>query len=84
MQLRHARDASLLDRERSERAPALVFPLESTVVQLHLPDATHQLDRASFALVPARTPYRLETMGSLAPLVTLLVEAADRAAARRE
>ncbi len=84
MQLRHARDAALLDRERTERAPALLFPIGSAVVRLHLQDATHQLDRATFALVPARAPYRVEPVGSLAPLVTLLVEPADRAAARRE
>ena len=84
MQLRHTRDASLLDHERTERAPALLFPLGSSVVRLHLPAATRPLDRASFALVPARTPYRVEPLGSVASLVTLVVEAADRAAARRE
>lgn len=80
MDLRVDRDASA-SGTRVMPGPALIAPLEATVVLL---DA-QRLDRASIALVPARTPHVLELpVAGAAVVVTLMIEAADRAAAVRE
>lgn len=61
--------------------PALVAPLESTIVTL---DGT-RLDRAAIALIPARTPHVLElpARGAVA-VATLVLDDATRAAAVRD
>jgi len=84
MTLRFERDSRRLERERVESAPALVFPLESSVVRLAAGDDEHSLDRARFALVPARIAYRLSAVSPVAPTLTLLIGPAAREAARRE
>lgn len=79
------RDARELARARSHREPALVVPLESTVVELAAGATTLRLDRATFAVVPARTRHRIRasTAGSVA-VVTLVIHPPARAALRRE
>ncbi len=84
MELRAVRDVAELGRERTESLPALVFPLESSIVSLTVEHATHRLDRATFTLVPARTPYGLASESNVVSIVTLLVDADARNAARRE
>ena len=65
------RDARALGQTRRHAAPALVFPLEATVVDLEVGPA-QRLDRATFALVPAGVPHRFAApqAGSVA-VVTL-------------
>lgn len=79
------RDVRTLARPRLASHPALVFPLEATAIALAMPAReTLRLDRSGFALVPARTRYRIET-GSPAPrVVTLEVSAEARAAVEHE
>lgn len=80
MELRVDRDASA-SGTRVLPGPALIAPLEATVAVL---DA-HRLDRASIALVPARTAHVLELpVAGAAVVVTLILEDPDRAAAVRE
>ncbi|MBV8758476.1 MAG: helix-turn-helix transcriptional regulator [Deltaproteobacteria bacterium] len=80
MQLRVDRDASA-SGTRVIAGPALIAPLEATVAVL---DA-QRIDRASLAIVPARTPHALELpVAGAAVVVTIVIEAADRAAAVRE
>ena len=54
------RDAEALHQTRTFSEAALVFPLETTIVGLHVGDHETRLDRASFAVLPARTTHRLE------------------------
>lgn len=80
MELRVDRDTSA-SGTRVLAGPALVAPLESTIVTLD----GRRLDRASIALVPARTPHVLElpAHGAIA-VATLIFDDATRAAALRD
>ena len=82
--LRVVRDASELEKERTETFPALVFPLESSVVTLQLDGEATRVDRSTFAVVPARATYRLSADMNVLHVVTLLVEPDARRAAKRE
>ncbi len=84
MGLRFERDAAQLGREWVEASPALLFPIQSAVLELTVGGRALRLDSAHFALVPARAPYRLEALGSVAPTVILLVGPLARAAAAKE
>jgi AraC-like DNA-binding protein len=80
MELRVDRDASA-SGTRVLRVPALIAPLESTVITLD----DHRIDRSLVALVPARSPHALELPAAGAVVVaTLSIEPADRAAALRD
>ena len=72
-------------RPRIERWPTIVLPLESSVVVLETGDApAARIDRASFALVPASTSYRVRAKSSVTKLATLLVADGARERACRE
>lgn len=80
MELRVDRDASA-SGTRVLPGPALIAPLEATVATL---DA-RRLDRASIAVLPARTPHVLALpVAGAAVVVTLILEEPDRGAAVRE
>jgi AraC-like DNA-binding protein len=82
MDLQVERDIKTLGRARSHAAPALVFPLESTVLPFRAGDSVTRLDRSTFAVVPARLDYRLgPPAAATAVVVTLLVPDAVRARA---
>jgi AraC-like DNA-binding protein len=85
MHLRIDRDADVASRDRVFPSPALVFPLETTIVTLQAGGADHRLDRASFALVPARIAHALElpTSGAAA-VVTLVIGDDVKAAAAKD
>lgn len=85
VRLRVDRDAEAVERARVPREPALVFPLETTVVTLRAKTLAERLDRSSFALVPARCAYSLELPASgTAVVATLELDPQTRAAATRE
>ena len=87
MVLRVERSADLdaRARPRVERCPALIVPLETSVVVLEVGDARpERVDRASFALVPAKMPYRVRAKSSVTTLATLLVADGARERACRE
>ncbi len=79
------RDAEAVQRTRVYRDPVLVFPLETTVVTLRADRLDERLDRASYALLPARTSHALElpTAGT-AVVATLVLGESTRAAALRD
>jgi AraC-like DNA-binding protein len=80
MQLRVDRDASA-SGTRVMPAPALIAPLESTVVTID----DRRVDRSQIVLVPARCAVAIELPAAGAVMVaTLMIEAADRAAALRD
>ena len=59
MELRVDRDAEALRGARVPVAPVLVFPLDTTIVTLCAATTEARLDRASFAVVPARVPHTI-------------------------
>src|SRR4051794_13273654 len=84
LELVFERDPASFGRARTAAAATMIFPLETTVVELELGDARSRLDRSTFALLPARSRYRL-TPGSPAPkVVTLVVSSSARAEVTRE
>lgn len=69
-------------RPRVERCAALVVPLDTSVIVLEIDDAPpERIDRASFAIIPAATPYRVRAKSSVTRLATLLVADGARAKA---
>ncbi|HUQ05653.1 MAG TPA: helix-turn-helix transcriptional regulator [Kofleriaceae bacterium] len=78
------RDAKALARARQAGAPSLVFALESTTAVLAVGRVEQRLDRAVFALVPARTRYRVASQSPAPKVVTLAVGDAARGAAVAE
>ncbi len=85
--LRVERSAELDFRggRRVERHPALLVPVDTSVVVVTIGDAPPEcVDRASFAFVPAETPYHVHAKSSLATVVTLLVASGARESACRE
>ena len=79
------RDAEAVQRTRVYRDPALVFPLETTVVTMHTDRLAERLDRARYALLPPRTSHTLELpTGGTAVVATLVLGEATRRAALRE
>lgn len=79
------RDTEAVKRVCVHQEPALVLPLESTVVELRAGDGARRIDRSTLALVPARLAYHLELPPSAtAAVATLLVPAGLRAAAVRD
>src|SRR5262249_16680504 len=61
-----------------------IFPLQSTVLTLTTQGVDRRLDRSSFALIPAGTPYALDVHSAIAPTLTLSISTKARDAARRE
>jgi AraC-like DNA-binding protein len=85
MELRVDRDAEALERARVYPAPALLFPLDTTIVSLHANEIEARLDRSSFAVVPARVAHEIELPPSgAAVVVTLVISDALRAATVRD
>ena len=77
MELRVDRDASSAGTRRFS-APALLAPLETTVIALD----GQRIDRATFAVIPANRPHAIELPATGAcTLVTLLLDDDVRAAA---
>jgi AraC-like DNA-binding protein len=77
MELRVDRDASSAGTRRF-RTPALIAPLETTIIALD----GQRIDRATFAILPANRPHELELPATGACLlVTLLFDDDVRAAA---
>jgi AraC-like DNA-binding protein len=58
---------------RQHDAPVLVFPLGRSAVSVRTGGIDERLDRSCFALVPARTPYRLAARTSAPEVVTLVL-----------
>ncbi|MGZ3407054.1 MAG: helix-turn-helix domain-containing protein [Polyangia bacterium] len=85
MELRVDRDAEALQRPRVDPLPALIFPLDTTIVSLRAGELEARLDRSSFALVPPRVAHRIELPPSgTAQVVTLLISDGLRAATVRD
>ncbi len=84
MELRFERDAAAFARARANPSPLLVFPLETTVIELQIGATQSRLDRGSFALVPARTPYRIVSRSPAPKVVTLVLSGEERARAGRD
>jgi AraC-like DNA-binding protein len=78
------RDPASFARARSQPEPALLFPLETTVVELVIARTRHRLDRSCFALVPPRLRHRITSRSPAPKLVTLLISASERQRAQRE
>jgi AraC-like DNA-binding protein len=85
MELRVDRDAEALQRPRVYPSPALVLPLDTTVVSMRAAELSARLDRSSFAVVPARVAHQIELPPSgTAVVVTLVISDALRAATVRD
>ena len=84
MEIRLDRDATAFPDARTSPAALLLFPLESTVVELAHDALRWRLDRASFALLPRRVRYRLECASPAPKLLTLLLSGDERARAEDE
>jgi AraC-like DNA-binding protein len=82
--LHFERDPERLRREWTRAEPTLVFPLESTVLTLRTEGLEKRLDRASFAMVPARAAFALEVHSAVAPTLSLGVKDLARDAAKKE
>lgn len=79
------RDAEAMRATRVYPHPALVFPLETTIVALRAGEFDDRVDRASFVVLPARMPHRLELpVSGTAVVVTAVLGDAVRGAAVRE
>lgn len=79
MDLQIDRDIRALRRTRVHACPALVFPLETTVLSLSAGEDVARLDRSTFAIVPARLDYRMAPPASAsAVVVTLLLPESTR------
>ena len=82
MDLQVDRDAGALNGTRVLAGPALIFPLETTVLSFRAGDLAERLDRSTFGVVPARVGHRFEGAPSATTLVaTLLVHESTRATA---
>lgn len=77
-------DARALRGSRRDGLPAVVVVLESSLAELAVGRATHRLDRANLALLPARTSYRLTSRSPAARVLTLRLGPAALAAAIAE
>ncbi|MDB4968315.1 MAG: transcriptional regulator, AraC family [Myxococcales bacterium] len=85
MELRVDRDAEALQRPRVYPSPALVFPLDTTIVSLRAAETRTRLDRSSFGVVPARLAHQIEPPPSgTTVVVTLIISDALRAATVRD
>jgi len=79
------RDAEAAGRARVFAQPTLIAPLETTVVVLRVGTTTHRIDRATFALIPARVSHELALPAVGASVVaTLVIDEASRSAAIRD
>jgi AraC-like DNA-binding protein len=79
------RDAEALTRTRRYPCPAVLIPLDTTIVVLRTGPIEQRIDRASIAVMPARAPHVVEAPATAtAVVVTLLLVDAVRAAAARE
>ncbi len=84
MDVRFEQGADLATRGRTDALPAIILPLESSVIELRISGAVHRLDRSTFAVVPARLSYRLTAVSPVTKVLTLLVGDGSRALACRE
>jgi len=85
MGIRFERGPELGRASRVDAWPALLVPLASSAVSLQLGDEPPmRVDRASIALVPSGTPYRVQPFGAATELLTLLVGPGARELACRE
>jgi AraC-like DNA-binding protein len=85
MTLRFERGAEVAGQSRFEALPALLLPLESSVIELTIEGrAAQRIDRASFALVPARARYRVGALSPVTKLLTLGVGEIARTRTCRE
>jgi AraC-like DNA-binding protein len=79
------RDAEAAGRVRVLAYPVVIAPLETTVASVCVGTATHRLDRATIALVPARTAHALVLPAAGAGIaVTLGLDEHVRATAIRD
>jgi len=84
VELRIDRDSASLEGPRRDSAPAVLLPLDSTVLEVHAGGAKQRLDRASFATLPAGRSYRLESSSPAPRVLTLLIGSAALESAERE
>jgi AraC-like DNA-binding protein len=77
-------DARAMRGARRDGEPALVVVLESSLAELAIGRATHRLDRANLALVPAGTSYRVASKSPAARVLTLRLGAPVLASVARE
>ena len=79
MQLLVERDAAAFARARVNATPVLVFPLETTVIELEVGAVRARLDRGSFALVPPDRRYLVVSRSPAPKVVTLVLSGDERA-----
>ena len=85
MGLRVEQLTDVLGEARVERWPALLLPLDGSVIELAFGDTSPlRVDATSFALLPASARYRLTLVSPMARLVTLLVKPVVRERAGAE
>ena len=85
MSLRLERSADLGPALRVEPSPALLFPIDTSIVVVNAGDGAPQtVDRAAFVLVPAGLPYRVRAKTTVTSMATLLVGRGARDAAVAE
>jgi AraC-like DNA-binding protein len=84
VQLRVEHDAAALRRPRANAAPTLVFPLETTVVELALRTTRLRVDRGTFAVVPPHTSHHILSQSPAPKVVTLVLSGDERERAFRE
>ncbi len=77
-------DARALRGSRRDVRPAVLVVLESSLAELAVGRATHRLDRANLALLPARTSYKLTSRSPAARVLTLRLAPAALAGAIAE
>src|SRR5580698_3731711 len=85
MGLRLEQAGDLDGRRRADPWPAVLVPLDDSVIALHLADpAPAHVDRASFAVVPAAMRHRVTVVSPVCRLATLLLKPGARARACEE
>jgi AraC-like DNA-binding protein len=78
------RDAAALRRPRDRAAPSMIFPLETTVIDVELGRRRFRIDRTSFAVVAAHARHRIVSHSPAPKVATLLVSETARRLVQRE
>jgi AraC-like DNA-binding protein len=79
------RGAEIDPGRRVECDPALIFPLDQSVVEIEIAGATSErVERSSFACIPPNAAYRVRSQSAMTAIVTVVLRAAARERAANE